>query len=193
MNTSRVMAEKRHLFVPLIVAVVANALLYAVVVFPLGRQVTSAEEEAHLQHEQLNRARVDYQSAKATVTGKQLADAALQTFYTDVLPADQSIARKLTYTRLAQLAKQANVKLEHGVNGVSREKGSTLSKLTTTYTLSGDYRDVRRFIYSLETAPEFIILENIGLTASTGEQAQARSLAMNLEISTYFRDADGAR
>lgn len=193
MNMSRVMAEKRHLIVPLVIAVVANALLYAVVVFPLGRQVTSAEEEAHLQHQQLNRARVDYQSAKATVAGKQLADAALQTFYKDVLPADQSIARKLTYTRLAQLAKQANVKLEHGVNGVQHEKGSTLSKLTTTYMLSGDYRDVRRFIYSLETAPEFIILENIGLTASTGEQAQARSLAMNLEIATYFRDSDVAR
>jgi type IV pilus assembly protein PilO len=193
MNMSRVMAEKRHLIVPLVIGVVANALLYAVVVFPLGRQVTSAEAEANLQHEQLNRARVDYQSAKATVTGKQLADAALQKFYTDVLPTDQSIARKLTYTRLAQLAKQANVKLEHGVNEVKHEKGSTLSKLTTTYTLSGDYRDVRRFIYSLETAPEFIILENIGLSASSGEQAQGRALAMNLEIATYFRDGDVAR
>ena len=193
MNMSRVMAEKRHLIVPLVIGVVANALLYAVVVFPLGRQVTSAEAEANLQHEQLNRARVDYQSAKATVTGKQLADAALQKFYTDVLPTDQSIARKLTYTRLAQLAKQANVKLEHGVNEVKHEKGSTLSKLTTTYTLSGDYRDVRRFIYSLETAPEFIILENIGLSASSGEQSQGRALAMNLEIATYFRDGDVAR
>ncbi|HEX9368186.1 MAG TPA: hypothetical protein VF921_16265 [Vicinamibacterales bacterium] len=190
MNLSRVMAEKRHLIVPLVIAVIANALLYAVVVFPLGRQVTSAQDEANLQHELLNRARVDHQSAKATVSGKQQADAALQKFYKDVLPADQSIARKLTYTRLAQLAKQANVKLEHGVNGVKHEKGSTLSKLTTTYTLSGDYRDVRRFIYSLETAPEFIILENIGLSAASGEQPQARGLSMNLEIATYYRSGD---
>jgi uncharacterized protein YeaC (DUF1315 family) len=192
MNMSRVMAEKRHLIIPLAVAVIANALLYAVVVFPLGRQVTSAQQEANLQHELLYRARVDYQTAKATVTGKQLADAALQKFYKDVLPANQGIASKLTYTRLAQLAKQANVKLEHGANGVKHEKGSTLSKLTTIYTLSGDYRDVRRFIYSLETAPEFIILENIGLSASMGEQTQARGLSMNLEIATYFRSGDAA-
>lgn len=192
MNMSRVMAEKRHLIIPLVVAAVANALMYAVVVFPLGRQVTSAEEEANVAHEQLYRARTDHLSAKATVTGKQQADAALQKFYKDVLPADQAIARKLTFTRLAQLAKDANVKLEHGVNAVHKEKGSTLSKLMTTYTLSGDYRDVRRFIYSLETTPEFIILENIGLSASTGEQAQARSLSMNLEISTYFRSGDAA-
>ena len=190
MNLSRVMAEKRHIIIPLGVAAVASALLYAVVVFPLGRQVASAEAEANLQHELLYRARLDYQTAKATVIGKQQADAALQTFYKDVLPSDQGLARKLTYTRLAQLAKQANVKLEHGTNGVTHEKGSTLSKLTTTYTLSGDYRDVRRFIYSLETAPEFIILENIGLTASSGDQPPGRALAMNLDIATYFRSGD---
>jgi hypothetical protein len=91
---------------------------------------------------------------------------------------------------LAQLAKQANVRLEHGANAVSHEKGSRLSKLTTTYTLTGDYRDVRRFIYSLETAPEFVVLENIELT-SAGEQAQSgRSLAVNLDIATYFRTDD---
>ena len=84
-------------------------------------------------------------------------------------------ARKLTYTRLAQLAEQANVTLEHGNNAVTHEKGSQLSKLTTTYSLSGDYRDVRRFIYSLETAPEFIVLENVGLTSAPDEGAgQAR-------------------
>ncbi len=190
MNAKRALAEKRHLIVPLVLALVANALLYTVVVFPLGHQVTRAETEVGVQREQLNRARLDTKTAKATVTGKQQADSALQKFYKDVLPTDQAIARKLTYTRLAQLAKQANVKLEHGTNAVEHEKGSELSKLTTTYTLTGDYRDVRRFIYSLETAPEFIILENVSLTSSSGEQQANRGLSMNLEIATYFRSGD---
>lgn len=190
MNISRVMAEKRRLILPLIVAVIANVLLYALVVFPLGRWVASAQDEARSQHEQLYRAQADYKSAKATVSGKQQADAALQKFYKDVLPASAGSARKLTYTRLAQLAKQANVTLEHGSNVVKHEKGSQLSKLTTSYTLSGDYKDIRRFIYSLETAPEFIVLENIGLTSSPGEQQVKRALAMNLEIATYFRSGD---
>ena len=107
-------------------AVLANVLLYAVVVFPLGRQVVSAEAEANTQHELLNRARQDHRAAKATVTGKQQADAALQKFYKDVLPASQSAARTLTYTRLSQLAEQANVRLEQGANTIEHEKGSTL-------------------------------------------------------------------
>lgn len=185
----RIVREKRRLVVPLALLAVANVALYAVVVFPLQRQVANAEIEARAQHQHLNAGRFDLKNAKETVSGKAKADAALQQFYKDHLPADQAVARRVTYTRLAQLARQANVKLEHGNNAISREKGSALAKLTTTYSLSGDYRDVRRFIYSMETAAEFIVLENVGLT-SPGEQAQGRGLAMNLDIATYFRSAN---
>ena len=183
---SRVLAEKRAIVLPLVVAVIANVLLYILVVFPLSRQVASAEAEAKSQHELLARARHDYESAKATVAGKQNADLALQRFYKDVLPMSQSRARTLTYTRLAQLAQQANVRLESGQSNNERVKDSTLSKLTTTYTLMGDYRNVRRFIYSLETTPEFVVLENVALT-SPGETAQGRGLAVNIDIATYYR------
>jgi hypothetical protein len=188
-NLKRVVAEKRGIAIPLAFAIVANVLLYALVVFPLGHQVASAQNEAQAAHADLYKARNDFAVAKATVSGKQQADAALLKFYKDVLPADQSIARRLTYTRLSQLAKQANVHLASGTNSVKHEKGSTLSKLTTIYTLSGEYRDVRKFIYSLETAPEFIVLENIGLTSSN-EQQNNRGLAVNLDIATYFRTGD---
>ena len=189
MNLQRVVIDKRHILFPLLIAAIANVLLYALVVFPLTRQVASAEQEARTERELLNRARLDFQSAKATVSGKQQADAALQKFYQDVLPSTSSAARTVTYTRLSQLAKQANVHLEHGANAVTHEKGTKLSKLTTTYTLTGEYRDVRRFIYSLETAPEFIVLENVALT-SVGEQAPGRALAVTLDIATYFRSSD---
>jgi hypothetical protein len=187
----RIVAEKRHLILPLAIGIVVNLVLYVVVVVPLGRQVASREREERVAREQLVKARQDYNSAKATVTGKQQAVSALQKFYKDVLPADQSVAQRLTFTRLADLARQANVKLEHGTNAVTREKGSVLSKLTTRYTLTGNYPDVRRFIYSLETAPEFIVLENIGLSSSNDQQT-GRAVAMTLDIATYFRTGNGA-
>jgi hypothetical protein len=187
----RIVTEKRHLILPLAIGIVANIVLYVAVVLPLGQQVVSREREERAAREQLVRARQDYNSAKATVTGKQQADSALKEFYKDELPADQSVAQRLTFTRLADLARQANVKLEHGTNAVTREKGSALSKLTTRYTLTGNYPDVRRFIYSLETAPEFIVLENIGLSSSNDQQT-GRAVAMTLDIATYFRTGNGA-
>ena len=187
----RALTEKRNILLPLLVGIIANIVLYVVVVFPLGHQVVSTEREERAAREQLVKARQDFSSAKATVTGKEQADAALQKFYKDVLPSDQSVARRLTFTKLAELAKQANVKLDHGTNETTREKGSSLSKLTTRYTLTGNYPDVRRFIYSLETAPEFIVLENIGLSSSADTQA-ARGVAMSLEIATYFRTTNAA-
>ena len=186
MTPSRVLAEKRRIVFPLAIAILANVLLYAVVVFPLRRQVASAEVEANAQHDLLNRARQDHRAAKGNVAGKQQADAALQKFYKDVLPASQSAARTLTYARLAQLADQSNVRLEQGQSTLEQLKESALTKSTTVYTLAGDYRNVRRFIYQLETTPEFVVLENVTLT-SPGEQAAGRGLAMRLEIATYYR------
>jgi type IV pilus assembly protein PilO len=184
----RIFSDKRRLIVPLAVAVLANIVLFAVVVFPLGRQVGNAEEGMRSQREILRRARADYQTAKATVQGKQRADAALQKFYKDVLPTSSIAAIKITYTRLQQIASQANVHLERGVNEVRKEKGSSLSQMVTSYTLSGDYRDVRKFIYSLETAPEFMVLENVAL--SNSEQAQ-RGLTVAIQVSTYFQAPNG--
>ena len=186
----RALVEKRRIIVPPVIGIIAIGVLYVAVVFPLSHQVAATEREERTSRDELVKARQDYNNAKATVTGKQQADSALLKFYKDVLPADKSVAQRLTFTRLADLAKQSNVKLEHGTNEVSHEKGSSLSKLSTRYTLTGDYRDVRHFIYALETAPEFIILENIGLTSALDQQT--RGVAMNLEIATYFRSGNAA-
>src|SRR5881227_445137 len=110
----RILSEKRRLIIPLLIAGIASALLYVVVVFPLGRQVSAAEQQAEAQRDLVVRARQDYQAAKAMVQGKQLADASLQKFYKEVLPANASDARRLTYLKLSQLARGANVRLESG-------------------------------------------------------------------------------
>lgn len=187
--TQRILQEKRPLILPLVIAVIANVIAYAVVVFPLGRQVSGAEQEMQGQREMLLRARHDFELARATVTGKQQADLSLRQFYTDVLPPTASAAQRVTYLRLAQLARDANVHLERGANAIVQEKNTNLSKLSTSYTLSGEYRDVRAFIYSLETAPEFVVLENV--TLSSDQQSQ-RGLSVQIDVATYFRSTDGS-
>ncbi|MBA3642126.1 MAG: hypothetical protein H0W53_23300, partial [Acidobacteria bacterium] len=60
-----------------------------------------------------------------------------------------------------------------------------LAKLTTTATLTGEYRDIRRFLHQLETRPEFIVLENVDLSQNSSEMS--RGITVTVQVATYFR------
>jgi Tfp pilus assembly protein PilO len=64
---------------------------------------------------------------------------------------------------------------------------SNLVKVMTKATLTGDYADIRRFLYELETAQQFVIIESMELTQS-GTQQAGGVLEVALEIATYYVD-----
>jgi Tfp pilus assembly protein PilO len=57
-------------------------------------------------------------------------------------------------------------------------------KFTYTAALSGEYPNIRRFIHDLESAPEFLVLENVQLTQNEGERS---GLKVAVQIATYYR------
>lgn len=183
----RVLAEKRALLVPLLVALLVNVGLYAIVLYPLSKKVAGGEQEAGAATAALNAARRDFAAARATVTGKGQADEELQKFYLDVLPADIRGARRITFLRIEQLAQQSGLRLERETSDPKPQRESRLVKFMYRASLSGEYRNIRRFIHTLETAPEFLVLENVDL--SQGE-AEDRALNVEVEIATYYRAGD---
>ncbi|HEX5475641.1 MAG TPA: hypothetical protein VFX12_13360 [Vicinamibacterales bacterium] len=187
--TRRMFVEKRRMVLPIVVGAIAAALLYGLVVYPLGRTVSANEAAGRGMRAALRSARQDQLAARALVTGKSTAQDELQQFYSSVLPANEAEAVRLTYLRVTEIARDSNVRHERIVNDVTRKKGSPLAKLTSTFVLSGDYEDVRRFVYALETAPEFLVLENVAL--SNAEQQRQGGLAVTLQVATYFRAGDG--
>jgi hypothetical protein len=50
--------------------------------------------------------------------------------------------------------------------------------------LAGDWDDIRQLIYDIETGPDFIVIDNVGL--SEGSEPNA-PLALELQLSTYYR------
>jgi hypothetical protein len=174
--------------VPVVLLVLANILLYVVVVFPLGRQVASAEDQARAEQLQVRRSRTDLSNAKASVTGKQEADAALQKFYKDVLPGDGSEARRITFTRLQQLAQQVERppwqrcqlrqprEEQHPVEADDHlHAGWRLPRRAQVHLRARDHARVRD---SGEHQPEYLGEYPAGDT-------QDRGLAMSLNIATY--------
>jgi Tfp pilus assembly protein PilO len=180
----RIFIEKRRSIYPLIGALVVNGALFAAVVYPLSLKVANGERDAKAASDARTAARTDYEAARATATGKVTADQELKKFYEAVLPPDQSEARRIVTGKIEKASAETGVRIGQQKADPKQEKGSELEKLTVTVDLTGDYRNIRRLIYELETAPEFLILENVALS-----QGQAREQGLNvvLKVATYFR------
>lgn len=178
----RILREKRRLIWPIAIVLLLNVVAFAVVVYPLSQKVANGEADAQASAAALEAARKDFADARATVTGKTQADAELRKFYADVLPPDVSGARRITYLRIDQLARDSNLRLRRANEGKSPLRDSNLGKLTYTASLSGEYRDIRRFIHAIETAPEFLVLELVELRGD-----EEKGVELNVQIATYYR------
>jgi Tfp pilus assembly protein PilO len=183
MDLRRIASEKRALVFPLALLLVVNAAVLIVAVYPLRASVASAEARAVAAAQTLRAAEENHAAAQATLVGKGRADAQLQRFYGDVLPRDQTGARRITYLRLAQLAERSNLRYERRQSVPERDRDSQLARLRMSMVLAGEYRDIRRFIHQLETAPEFVIIDNVSLAQSEGQRS---AIVLSLDVSTYY-------
>jgi Tfp pilus assembly protein PilO len=181
----RIFEEKRRLIWPIAIVLVVNVAVYALVVYPLSQKVAGGEQAAQASAAALAAARRDYAAARSTVAGKSQADLELQKFYRDVLPTDVSGARRITFLRIEQLATEAGLRLERETSSPQpQQRDSRLAKFTYTAALSGEYKNIRRFIHDLETAPEFLVLENVQLSQN---DVEGRGINLTVQIATYYR------
>jgi hypothetical protein len=187
----RIIAEKRGIIVAVTLALLANIAIYALVVYPLGVKSESSSDRATAAAQSRQAAERDMAAAEALVRGKSTADEELATFYGKVLPPSFDDARRMTYARVPALATKANMRLLQQVSEPDHEseRQAHLGRLRTRVTLEGGYENVRRFLYELETASEFIIVDDVSL----GQPDANKPLALTVELSTYYRlDRNGA-
>jgi Tfp pilus assembly protein PilO len=184
-DVRRIVSEHRRAVWIIVAALVVNAALFALIVYPLSQRAKTGQQQAGDATREVVAARRNFEAARGTVTGKKEADEELQKFYRDVLPADHSSARRMLQQPLVQLATSSNLNVRNQKFAVENRTTGGLHKLTVTMEVSGEYTNVRRFIHQLETAPEFRILESVIVTQSNEEE---RQLMLTAEVATYFRD-----
>jgi hypothetical protein len=186
----RILNEKRGLIISLALGVVANVAAYALVVRPLGIKSAGAADRAVAAAKALRAAENEEAAARALMAGKARADEELATFYEKVLPADLPTARQLTFATLPALARRANVKfVERRTEADPITRTSKFGRLKVHAVFQGEYQDLRQFIYQLEGAPEFVIIDAVTLS----QPDSAKPLQLLLDLSTYFRLEANAR
>ena len=185
----RVVTENRGLLVTLSVALAANVLAYLLVVRPLEMKSSGAADRAAAAALSLGGAERELAQADALVKSKARADEELDAFYKNVLPSDMTAARRMTYAGLPALARKAGVRYEARTTRVERvAHDGDLERMMIRMVLQGDYASLRQFIYALEVAPEFVILDAVTLVEEQGETP----LRLTIDVSTYYRLAPNA-
>jgi len=182
----RIYVERRRVILPLAIAIVVNVAVLGLAVLPLQGGVTSSEIQASEAAASLADARRVEHQARDAQASKQRATEELQKFYTEVLPKDLHTAENTTGLWLTQAAKDAGLVFKGSHFEYAEVRDSRLSRAYTKVTLQGRYPNIRKFLYAVETAQEFIIVERVEL-AQQGDQPSANGLLeVLLLVSTYF-------
>jgi len=180
----RIIAENRLTVMTLSLALLANLLAYVLIVRPLEAKSTGAADRAGAADNSLRAAEGEMAQSDGLLKGKANADQELDAFYKKVLPSDMTAARRMTYASLPALAKKAGVRYEArttSIEAVDRE--GHLEKMSIRMILEGDYASLRQFIYALEVAPEFVIIDDVTLVQANGNDP----LRLTIDLSTYYR------
>jgi Tfp pilus assembly protein PilO len=188
----RIVLEKRAWIVPLVAALLVNAGVYAFVVYPLRVRVDGAAERARQAEGAMRGAERQLDTARAALAGQRRAEDELKKFYDGVLPGGFSKARRVLYLRVSQIARQSNLQYKRESFAEPKDddkRVGALHKLTVSVVLEGSYENVRTFIHQIETAPEFVVIENVSLAMRNEGNAP---LVLTLVLSTYYRDKANA-
>ena len=151
-------------------AIIANVAVYAPGRVPARREVGRRRRpRGRRGRRRCRRRSATSQRREALVTGKTRAEQELSTFYDKVLPADLTAARRLTYAALPALARKTNVQVSSQSRIRPRADREGCARRASEHphgSWQGDYESLRQFIYELESAPEFVIIDDVTLTQS---------------------------
>lgn len=182
----RVLRERRRSLLPLAIVLAINLIVLVAVVLPLGRRVEANERRAQQAASAQQAGAAEYRAAEAMREGKAQATKDLDTFYKSVLPPNVAAARRILNSKILALADQHDVDYARGTSDTEEVPGTDLERMVYSLTLTGEYDDIRAMIYDIETAEEFIVIDNVLL--AEGREANS-PLAWSLELSTYYRAA----
>ena len=178
----RVVQQHGRLTAVLLGALALNLVAYVAVVRPLAADVANVTARDEAAEAALATARQAFAEASGLMTGRARAETELAAFYGEVLPEDLAGARRLTHLRLAEIAGAAGLRYERATAEPVAEEGSTLTRLQIGLVLSGPYEGVREFIYALDSAEEFVVVDSVVLT----QAGDGGELAVSMELSTYY-------
>ena len=152
------------MIVPLAIALVRQRVVYALGVYPLSQRVANIEQRDRTAEAQLLAAQREHEQAAGTLTGKDRAATELAT----LLQRRAAVGSRRRPAADAPAAGAAGARVEPEVPSRARfepvaERNRTLTQLKIEMVALGQLRRHARLHPQLETAPEFVVIDNVEL------------------------------
>jgi Tfp pilus assembly protein PilO len=92
---------------------------------------------------------------------------------------------KRVVNHLSDTAKRLNLSLPDVSYKPDETQEGRLTKMNFSFTISGSYEALRRFIYAIETSSDFLIIEDLDLVLQA--KKGTRLLELQLKLATYLK------
>lgn len=146
----------------------------------LAKQVSDAEAEVSKlegQLGQLERTAKALEELKANLG--ELRERRLGPMRERLVPFLQDVVKR---------TQEAGLQPERVSYTAHREEKTGLVYFTAAYAVKGSYDQIRRCVFLLESSPEFVLLDGLGLRGD--ESASSLDVGVQLNVGTYFSDID---
>jgi Tfp pilus assembly protein PilN len=177
--------EKRVLLIILGVLLVANTIFFFTYRVQYQTRLDGLEQRRALAQDQLNQARAAHAAADQRYNSYRKIQSDVQTIY-DKQWSTESQRLTALISEVKRLAAASQLvppsysftEVQQKVKGIPGAK-----TVGITFTVQGNYQQVRRLINLLELSRQFVIIDHIGLSS-----ADSQTLTVNLSLKTLFRD-----
>ena len=189
MNSERIsiLLKQSHFIAVGLLLVGLNILLFLFVILPQKQNISRLHTEHSRQRTLLAEQQRQLKTLTQRLAALQKAENDLKIIYDQVL-----VQKKIGVTAIRQ-------ELQDLAGSLSVERGGVnydytplpefgLRQFTLSVPVEGAYRDIRRFINDIERSQYFLILDRVDL--SSERRAEAQSVTLNFQLSTYLRDEE---
>jgi type IV pilus assembly protein PilO len=174
--------ENRGKVLVLLVLILLCGLLYGWRIFLVDPELVATKQD-------LNRLEIELRQQRQRIDEGGGADIAglaveLQNFYQQV-PQPEGLGDFIG--QLYQLATDAGIDIDQVSYAIKTLEELPLFAYQLSFSVSGEYRELKKFIHLLENSPSLIIVDQITLD-SAGQKATG-SVRLQIQVQTFFREA----
>lgn len=162
------------------VSVAGVTLSYLYGLKPAEVRVLTAEQA----YQTAKQAQADLQRIKAQQLLAQAAQRRLDTVR-QALPTQEEFTSLAL--ALSELAKREQVKIPGMGYDIAKPEGAYPVKATIAFKATGDYAAIYRFLYRLETAESYLVIESLDVASEQKRDPAMARVVLNIKVATYLR------